>query len=262
LERDFTLEVYKKLLQAIGDTGREVLPLKEYLSRKAAKTAFFILRHDVDRRPRHALEMARAEQELGLCSTYYFRMRRGVFKADIIKEIARLGHEVGYHYEVLDKARGSMRVAERIFREELERFRELTEIRTACMHGNPLTPWDNRDFWKGHALSSFDLLGEAYLSVTDRDLFYVTDTGRGYDRERFNLQDGFPEKGPKPLLSISGTADLIGAIREKRVEKLYIQIHPNRWSWKMGQWYRQLGEDMVLNSLKLMMRFLRRRGGA
>ena len=47
------------------------------------------------------------EREFGISRTYYFRSTKGVFKAEIMQEIEKRGHEVGYHYEVLDKAKGN-----------------------------------------------------------------------------------------------------------------------------------------------------------
>ena len=40
--------------------------------------------------------MARKEAEMGITATYYFRTHDDVFKPDIIREIADLGHEIGY----------------------------------------------------------------------------------------------------------------------------------------------------------------------
>ena len=58
-----------------------------------------ILRHDVDRRPLNALTTAKLENELGIRGTYYFRIVPESFDETIIKQIAELGHEIGYHYE-------------------------------------------------------------------------------------------------------------------------------------------------------------------
>ena len=224
--------------------------------------AFFILRHDVDRRPFHALKMAALEHALGFRATYYFRIRGRTLDQAVIEKVARFGHEIGYHYEVMDKARGQVRLAERIFAEELEMLRSLAEVRTAAMHGNPLTRWDNRDFWRTFPPDRFGLLGEAYVHVHDPDIRYVTDTGRGWNRPRYNLLDRFPGDGVKALPPCDGTEDLIGLIRRKRFEKIYIQVHPNRWSWGGFRWYRQWGEDGVLNGVKRGLNFCRRRGGA
>jgi len=44
----------------------------------------------------YTLKMARKEAEMGITAIYYFRTHDDVFKPDIIREIADLGHEIGY----------------------------------------------------------------------------------------------------------------------------------------------------------------------
>ena len=61
-----------------------------------------ILRHDVDLLPQNSLAFARIQHEMGIRGSYYFRAVPESWDEAIIKEIHRLGHEVGYHYEDLD----------------------------------------------------------------------------------------------------------------------------------------------------------------
>jgi len=253
MEKDFSLTIYRDLIAEIKRSGFNVLTLKEYFRQKQDAPAFFILRHDVDRRPENALKMALLESSAGVHSTYYFRVNKSVFNKEIIKEIAELGHEIGYHYEVMDKAHGDIGLAKRIFDFELTELRLLTDVCTVCTHGNPLSPRDNRDFWGHFSLSQFDLLGEAYISIDDPDIFYVTDTGRGWNRAKYNLKDTFSDSSVSLLPSLSTTWQLINLIRTKRYPKIYLQTHPNRWSWRRLQWYRQLGEDLCLNWMKLLL---------
>jgi hypothetical protein len=103
LMRDFTLEKYKKLCLALLDSGYTPLTVYSYLTGKPKNNKLVVLRHDIDRRPGNALRMAELEHELGIQSTYYFRFPY-TFKPDIIGKIHDLGHEIGYHYEVLSKA--------------------------------------------------------------------------------------------------------------------------------------------------------------
>lgn len=251
--KDFHLKVYGDLIAEIKRTGLKVLTLKEYFREKGDIPAFFILRHDVDRRPENALKMANLESSSGIHSTYYFRVNKNIFNKEIIKEIAELGHEIGYHYEVMDKAHGDIGLAERIFEFELNQLRMVAEVSTVCMHGNPLSPRDNRDFWQHFSLSKFHLIGEAYLSIHDPDLFYVTDTGRGWNRGRYNIKDTFSGSTVRPLPSLSTTWALIDLIQTKRYPKICLQIHPNRWSWQWLQWYRQLVEDLCINWTKSLL---------
>lgn len=259
MEKDFSLTVYRRLIGEIKNTGWPSFSVRDYFLQRQRASAFFILRHDVDRRPLNALRMALLEHEQGVHATYYFRIRRSSFHENIIRKIARLGHEIGYHYEVMDKARGDARGAERFFEEELEWLRSLSEIRTAAMHGNPLTAWDNRDFWKKISPARFGLLGEAYVSMDDPEIHYVTDTGRGWNRPRYNLLDNFPSGTVKMLPSCTGTEQLIRIIQQKRVKKIYLQVHPNRWSRGRLQWYRQWGEDWFLNGVKALLNLNDRR---
>ncbi|MBW1672795.1 MAG: hypothetical protein JRJ45_03965 [Deltaproteobacteria bacterium] len=253
--KDFSLTIYRDLIAEITKTGFKVLTFKDYFQQQQDAPAFFIVRHDVDRRPEHALKMALVEYSFGIQSTYYFRVNKRVFKKEIIQKIAELGHEIGYHYEVVDKAHGDMALAGRIFDVELAKLRALTNISTAAMHGNPLTPWDNKDFWQHFSLSQFNLLGEAYISIHNPDLFYVTDTGRGWNRAAFNLKDIFSNSSVSLLPPISTTGQLANLIRKKKYSKMYLQIHPNRWSWWWLQWYRQLGEDLLFNWMKVLLAY-------
>ena len=101
--RDFTMGTYKDLCLALLDSGYTPLTVYSYLEGQKNNNKLIVLRHDIDRRPGNALRMAELEQELGIQSTYYFRFPY-TFKPDIIRKIQALGHEIGYHYEVLSKA--------------------------------------------------------------------------------------------------------------------------------------------------------------
>ena len=52
-----------------------------------------------------------------------------MFKAEIMQEIEKKGHEVGYHYEVLDKAKGNYGKAMKIFEAELGEFRKICDVK-------------------------------------------------------------------------------------------------------------------------------------
>lgn len=250
--RDFSLAIYENLMGTIKRSGFKIITLREYFSQRPNRQAFVILRHDVDRRPENALRMALLESRFGIQSTYYFRVQRRNFCKETIEEVHKLGHEIGYHYEVMDKAKGDLRLAERIFSSELSRLRAFADVSTVCMHGNPFSRWDNRDFWKHFSLPQFNLLGEAYVSVRDLELFYVTDTGRGWNRAAYNLKDTFSDVSVRLIPSLSNTWELIDLICSQNYQKIYLQIHPNRWSRRWLEWHRQLGEDLCINWAKAL----------
>lgn len=249
---DFTLEKYEELCRALLEAGFVCIPLADYLkdhgAREASKIA--VLRHDVDRMPQTALRMAQVEQRLAIRSSYYFRIP-GSWNESIIREVASLGHEVGLHYEVLDKASGNQEQARVQMREDLAKFAGIARVETVAMHGNPLTPYDNRDFWKTNVLGDFGLLGEAYISADFEDLLYYSDTGRTWHKNRFNVFDQVPEgKRVAPgRLDAHTTGDLIRIASEEK-RNLYILTHPERWAASLPGWVFSLGKDIAANLLK------------
>lgn len=117
------------------------------------------IKHDVEARIELALRMAEIERQTGHMATYYFQ---GDFLdhaagREIIQRIAALGHEVAYHYDVLDAADGDYAKAEAQFRDYLERFAAIgCPIVTVCPHGNPTKVrrgWNsNKDFFRNAAV--------------------------------------------------------------------------------------------------------------
>ena len=99
--QDFTLTTYKKLLQELLANGYSFQTLQDFIQQPENKTV--ILRHDVDRLPSNALVIAEIEKEAGIKASYYFRIVEESFDEDIIKKIAEMGHEIGYHYENLSE---------------------------------------------------------------------------------------------------------------------------------------------------------------
>ena len=60
----------------------------------------------MDLKAENSLATARIEHGLGVKASYYFRIVPQSNKPDIIKEIASMGHEIGYHYEDMSICEG------------------------------------------------------------------------------------------------------------------------------------------------------------
>ena len=235
MHRDFTLNRYRTLLSAAVDSIYTPTTVRDYLASPPGR--WLILRHDVDRAPGRALDIARVEEEMGVRGSYYFRRGADVFKPEIISEIADMGHEVGYHYETLDKAKGDVDKAIRLFEQELAEFREIADIKTVCMHGNPLAPWANRDMWGNHDLKDFGLLGEPYLSIDYNTIMYLTDTGRTWAGGKVSVKDVV---NTQYVNKVSSTAGVIDLIRSGRFPGVCLLAHPNRWCDDPGAWLWEL----------------------
>ena len=257
--RDFTLEKYKELCEAINNCYTPVTVFS-YIVADPKPEPLIIIRHDVDRAPENALKIAKLEHRIGIESTYYFRVKKGVFIPEIIREISHMGHEVGYHYEVVDKARGNLDLAIKIFEQELEKFRELVEVKTICMHGNPLTPWDNRMLWKKYDFRDYGIIGEAYLSIDYQNIIYLSDTGRNWSGQ-YSLKDYFKDRIDRTEnrqdLRINSTDDVIKLINTKNFRRIYLLTHPNRWNDCVSGWIKELMLQTLKNVGKGFLKYAR-----
>ena len=242
---DFTLSKYKELCDAIINSEFVPLTVERYIM-EPTPSKFIILRHDVDKKPENALKMAKIENEYSMLATYYFRAIKKVFKPDIIKEIAGLGHEIGYHYEVLVKAKGDKKKAIEIFKRELKDFREIRDIKTICMHGNSLSRWDNRDIWKEYDFKDFGIIGEAYLSIDFNDVMYMSDSGGCWDNKRFRIKDAVDSNSVQSL-KIRNTNDVIELVKNEGAEKMCILAHPDRWNDSFSSWIYELVTKKIRN---------------
>jgi hypothetical protein len=250
---DFTLHKFYQLCSAVAD-NYVTITIDKYLALDEKIPKHFVLmRHDVDELAKTALKTARIEEQLGIQATYYFRTCKKVFIPEIIEEIEGMGHEVGYHYEVLSTARGDYEKAIKLFEDEVNKFREICNLKTICMHGAVLSKHDNRDLWKYYDFKNFGILGEAYLSVGE-NINYFTDTGRGWN-SKHNLRDFIPGKAPEVFAD--KTDDLIRLIENKEIDNFYISTHPDRWTSNIANWSVFWFYDLLLNSGKKVLRTVR-----
>lgn len=244
--RDFTVEAYSELLKALIDAGYRAQTFKQYLQSPAHKTV--ILRHDVDRRPLNALRFAKLEKDMGLESTYFFRIVPEVFKPSVIRAIAGMGHEIGYHYEDMDPAKGDPARAIVSFKKNLELLRKHAEVDTICMHGSPLSKYDNKDLWQDYSYRDYSILGEPYFDLDYSKIFYITDTSRRWNDQGASIRD----KVKSPFqYEIQSTWQLIELIREDALpQHLMINTHPQRWDDQLALWARELVWQSVKNVVK------------
>ncbi|RJP36930.1 MAG: hypothetical protein C4548_15055 [Desulfobacteraceae bacterium] len=250
--KDFTLLAYKHYLQAITSAYTNIYRFDAFFDLPEKPQKFILIRHDVDRRPHKALEMAQLEYDMRICSTYYFRAKRHVFKPQIIRQIADLGHEIGYHYESLSDADGDMTSALNDFEYDLKRFRKIVPVKTIAMHGRPFSPYDNRNLWKSpenidKLHKKFAILGEVYLHIDYSDIAYITDTGRTWRSLEANKMD---------IVNSNINVDITdGNLLYQRLKngdwpKAVFQIHPERWARHKSEFILQFIKDNLINILK------------
>lgn len=266
--RDFSLDIYRELLEALQKQGYELISYAEFLKSqklKANSQKRIILRHDVDARPQNSLQTAQIEHSLGAKATYYFRVGKESNDPQIIKAIARLGHEIGYHYEDMSLCSGDIDAAWSHFQTWLEYFRQYYAVETVCMHGAPTSRYDSKDLWKKYDYKTLGIIGEPYrdtdfLSLRNdcySGVFYLTDTGRCWDGYKVSVRDKIPQyqdEWTKQGLTWHTTQALIEAIKANKLPNhVMITTHPQRWTNDSALWWKEL---VLQNSKNIIKRFL------
>lgn len=246
--RDFSLVIYVALLEVLQNGGYETQTFKDYL--EGQKERVVILRHDVDKMPLNSLEFARIEHDKGIRASYYFRCVPESFQPDIIREIASLGHEIGYHYEDLDSCKGDTDKAYRSFQNNLARLREIAPVTTICMHGSPYSKHDNRKLWQKYDYGDLGIIGEPYFDLDYTKVFYLTDTGRKWNGEDTSIRDKVDSTFH---IKIKNTKHLIRLIKEGRLpDQIMINTHPQRWNDDLLLWGREMVWQGIKNQVKRM----------
>lgn len=257
---DFTLKIYERLLQAIKDGGYYALPFREFLTGHQGKT--IILRNDVDARVMNSMTFANILSDNNLKATFYFRVLPGLFNEKIIRRIADLGHEIGYHYEDMELAyrlnkskfksekssphEELVDIAIGLFAKHLDQFRKIVPVKTICMHGSPTFRFDNRLLWEKYNYRDFDIAGEPYFNINFNEVAYFSDTGRRWNGSKYSVRD---KVNSNFTFSISGTKELIDMI-PSLPDKIMLTFHPQRWNDKLLPWAGELGLQSVKNQIK------------
>lgn len=245
-KKDFTLDTYETLLKSIIASGYTFQSFEEFI--RTPKVKVVILRHDVDLKAINSLHTAQIENKLGIIASYYFRFIPASNQPSIIKEIARLGHEIGYHYEDLAVFKGDKSKAIQHFEKQLSYFRQFYPIQTICMHGSPTSKIDNRTIWQYFNYRDFGIIAEPYFDVDFNKVFYLTDTGRCWDGERFNKRD---KVSSNYNYSFHSTSEIISALnRGELPAQIMINTHPQRWSNSRLSWLYELIMQTSKNTIK------------
>jgi hypothetical protein len=259
---DFTIKSYYEFISSLAAKYYKVCSFSEFIDNP--KKQSIALRHDVDRRPQNAMKIGELEAEAKITATYYFRSIPSVFKPEIIRRISDLGHEIGYHYENLSYIGGMHKDVsrERLFKmaiedfdKNLEQFRKIAPIKTICMHGSPLSKYDNRELWKVYDYRDYGIVGEPYFDIDFNEVLYLTDTGRAWNTSGGNVRDKVQSEFN---YNFKSTHDIIRALENDELpDKIMLNVHPQRWADNPVAWTWELVSQKVKNVGKWGLRKVR-----
>ncbi len=162
------------------------------------------------------------------------------------------------------------------FGENLKKFRQVGTVTTACMHGSPMSPYDSRLIWKYFDYGAVGIEVEPYFDISLERTLYLTNTGRRWDGSAVSIRDKVYSRNEeyyrdwvrKPLrgsamtmtspcdkiqreYSFRQTGDVLAAAREGRLpERIFLTVHPQRWSNAIIPWMGELASQNLKNSVK------------
>jgi len=274
----FTLGSYWRLLDLIDEHGYAVHGIERILTAgkhgELPEGNYVAIRHDVDYFPKRALTMAKIEADRGIAVTYYIRRRFFDDNLDLVRGISALGHQIGYHYEEVDTHQKApnlqiARDAVGFFIGSLLDIDKLGfPIKSVCAHGNPLTDVDNRqvvhllrdESYLDRLAFTYDtaevkekvsdrLVGDASIDITGNDFdLYIPDTGRF--NPRYNLKDRIDDC---PIAGLSNLNDMRKLLSGGQYPRIYMNMHPDRWSGDPATWLFDFAFDTAKNFVKRFM---------
>jgi len=131
------------------------------------------------------------------------------------------------------------------------------------MHGSPLSKFDNRLIWTKYDYKKLNIIAEPYLDINFDKMYYLTDTGRRWDGNLYNVRDRTIKENPitNPFfleLNFHSTEDIINALNTQKFPKqVMINFHPQRWNNRFIPWAKELLWQNMKNQVKRGLIFFR-----
>lgn len=229
--------VYKKwdsFCNSLIQKGIQSISAKEV---NAQKENYIVLKHDVETDVNKAYLMAKIEHKYGHKGSYYVQayLLEKEENIKMLKEMAEMGHEVSYHYDVLDSNKGDIEKALIEFDKNKNLFEQNGfNLITLCQHGNPVVErvgyTSNRDFFRN------PLVQEKYPDLSDimvnfkqkhqTDYVYFSDAGRKFKMIFDPINNDIVNSDDKNVTY----EDLNALLKVLEKDKTYIiSTHPHRW---------------------------------
>lgn len=234
----FYYKNWHRFCRWLADSGYRTCTAQQSLERDEP---FVVLKHDVETNVPRALQLAQIEQKYGICGSYYVQayLLDDPKNVDMLRQMQAMGHEISYHYDVLDANNGDFDAAERDFDRWLERFRQYGfDFVTICQHGNPVKDrkgyTSNRDFFRNPGIKArhsglVDMVVD-YSRHIRAPYAYVSDAGYMWkhitEPETNDLRPGSTD------VTIGGFGSLKNFVTTAGCAVI-ISTHPHRWERTM-----------------------------
>lgn len=230
----FTYSRWDEFCKNLAEKGMQSIPTKEITS---AISNYIVLKHDVETDVAKAYKLATIEQKYCHRGSYYVQayLLHNENNILMLREMQQMGHEISYHYDVMDSSKGDLDKAIKEFADNKQIFEKNGfVISTVCQHGNPVVErvgyTSNRDFFRSERVRAL------YPNITDvmvnlksdvpTDFVYYSDAGRVFKMIYDPLTNDIVNSDDKNI-AYQNLNELIEALDLNK--GVIISTHPHRW---------------------------------
>ena len=231
---NFTYKKWKSFCVGLREAGLRSIPANQV---DASGANYIVLKHDVETNVKRAYDIACIERDTGHCGSYYVQayLLNQESNVALLKKMQAMGHEISYHYDVMDSCKGNIDLAIEEFEKNRTHFEECGfSIQTVCQHGNPIVErvgyTSNRDFFRSERVQklypSISDIMVNYKRAYSTEYRYFSDAGRCFKLIYDPLNNDIEDTSDKDTLY----SDLKQLLLSLNGEGGYIiSIHPHRW---------------------------------
>lgn len=229
----FVFDTWDKFCFDLKSKGLVSIPVKEI---SAEQNKFVVLKHDIENTVPKAYKMAEIEHRYGHRGTYYAHayLLDNPQNVKLLQKMQEMGHEISYHYDVMDSNHGNLDGAIKEFDANLKRFESLSfSVVTVCQHGNPVVErigyTSNRDFFRNRRVQALypdiaDIMVD-YKEKYHTDYTYYSDAGRKFKMIFDPINNDVVNSDDKNV-----PYEDLKALLEALPDQAIISTHPHRWT--------------------------------
>ncbi|MBQ7822553.1 MAG: hypothetical protein IJ391_09770 [Clostridia bacterium] len=182
--------------------------------------------------------MAKAEQRYGHRGSYYVQayLLRDEKNIELLKKMQSMGHEISYHYDVLDSCKGDFEKAFLTFEANKQLFEKSGfTLKTVCQHGNPIVErvgyTSNRDFFRSEKIQlRYPEIADIMVDFKTKyltDYGYISDAGRQFKLIFDPINNDIVNSDDKNI-AFENLDKVFKAVSSSN-ESYIISTHPHRW---------------------------------
>lgn len=230
----FVYSKWDKFCRFLAEENRLSIPAYEVSEQNGG---YIVLKHDVETNVRKAYELAKTEHKYGHRGSYYVQayLMEDRVNAELLRKMLEMGHEISYHYDVMDSNQGNIKQALREFEENKKKFEDNGfKLVTVCQHGNPIVERkgysSNRDFFRNSDVQEkFPEIADIMVNFKDKyntDYNYYSDAGRNFKLIYDPINNDISNSDDKNI-KYNSLDELLKVIDFDKGN--IISTHPHRW---------------------------------